>query len=234
MGINQKIQTFVEKGFWAGVWYAAREILLIVIGVLLAVWIDNLNDARKDRALEIKTLSALKTGLKQDSSDIELNIKGLTGITHWREKAQLASEGKMSFDSLKGEAPISSYTFFLNNLAPYENLKSIGLSKITNDTLRNQIITLFELDYKNLMRMESEINVYKIEQLNHYSELGAYHFYQKKPLLDFITMLRKDKNFVFVNFIAWQKELSQLNWYARLQPKLNRLIRNVEKECERK
>jgi hypothetical protein len=234
MGINQKIQTFLEKGFWAGIWYAAREIILIVVGVLIAVWIDNLNDERKDRALEIKTLNALKIGLQQDSSDIELNIKGLTEMTEWRRKVMLVSEGKMSLDSLNGEAPISSYTFFLNNIAPYENLKSVGLSKITNDSLRNQIITLFELDYKNLMRVENEINVYKTEQLNHYSELGVYHFYQEKPLLDFLSMLRKDKNFIFVNFITWQKERLQLNWYAILQTKLNRLIRNVETECKRK
>lgn len=61
MGLNQKIQIFLEKGFWAGICYAAREILLIVVGVLIAVWIDNLNDDRKDRALEIKTLHALKS-----------------------------------------------------------------------------------------------------------------------------------------------------------------------------
>ena len=234
MGINQKIQTFDKKSFGEGIWYATREILLIVVGVLIAVGIDNLNDNRKDRALEIKTLHALKIGLQQDSSDIELNIKGLTDITDWRRKIMLVSEGKMSIDSLYGEAPISSYTFFLNNIAPYENLKSVGLSKITNDSLRKQIITLFELDYKNLMRVENEINVYKSEQLDHYSELGAYHFYQEKPLLDFVTILRKNKNFIFVNFITWQKERLQLQWYATLQPKLNRLIRNVEKECELK
>ncbi len=233
MRFQHKIQTFLTKGFWSGIWYAIREIALIVIGVLLAIWFTNLNDARKDKDLEIKTLRALSAGLRQDSSDIEGNIRALKEISGRRKKAMQIFEGKMPLDSLDGGSFISSYVVFLNNIAPYENLKSVGLDKITNDSLRTQIITLFELDYRNFIRMEQQINDSKSEKLNRYSEMGLYHFYQKKSFAAFVQLLAKDKNFVFENFIAAQKEDMLRNRYLELQPKLNRLIRNVERECKK-
>lgn len=231
MSIHQKLETLSKKGLWSGAVYALREISLIVIGVLIAVWIDNWNDNRKDRVLEIKTLQALKAGLQQDSMDIHENLKGLDEIIVWRTKIIKVVEGKIPLDSLSGEQKISSYTYFLNNLAPYENLKSVGLAKIMNDTLRTQIITLYELDYKSLIRNEGDINQYKAERMNQYSERAAFFYFKKNNPENFVTFFKKEKNFIFDNFISQQNEIRQQYYYERLLPKLRRLMRNIEKEC---
>ena len=51
--------------------YAIGEIALVVIGILIALSINNWNEERKLRILEIKTLKELRSDLRQSLIDIE-------------------------------------------------------------------------------------------------------------------------------------------------------------------
>ena len=50
--------------------YAIGEILLVVIGILIALQINNWNENRKERLIEIKYLKNLKHDLQNDSTDL--------------------------------------------------------------------------------------------------------------------------------------------------------------------
>jgi hypothetical protein len=221
----------MNKNFWENTAYALREIALIVIGVLIAVWIDNWNERKKDRALEIKTLRALKEGLQQDSADIALNIKGLDNTINWRVKVGKIAKKELPMDSLKEISYFGTTSFFLNNVAPYESLKSLGLAKITNDTLRHQIITLYELEYKILTKTEEDINERIVAYNQTYAEKVFFWGSQKKPFQDILYEFQKDKDFQFHNYTAISNEHYQLRLQTEMLPKINRLIRNLEKEC---
>jgi len=52
--------------------YAIGEIILVVIGILIAVSINNWNEARKDKITEQKVLKTLR-------SDFKSNISTVTG-----------------------------------------------------------------------------------------------------------------------------------------------------------
>lgn len=233
MAIHQKIKQLLQKDLWTGILYALREISLIVIGVLLAVWIDNLNEKRKDRILEIKSLKALATGLQQDAADIQSNMRGLGASIKWRDRVVSVAEGKLPLDSLPNGGSFNTSIYFLNNGAPYESLKSIGLSKISNDTLRNQIISLYELDYKIIMQNEKENNDIITTHMKDIFEKTIFLTSQREDFLSVVRKLSKEKDFKFHNNIAIQYENYQLNTQAALLPKITRLIQNLEKECAR-
>ena len=54
--------------------YAIGEILLVVIGIVIALQINNWNEQRKNANQELKLLKSFKIGLEEDLSDIDLNI----------------------------------------------------------------------------------------------------------------------------------------------------------------
>ena len=55
--------------------YAVGEIVLVVIGILIAVQINNWNQKRNNAAQELQLLKSCKIGLQKDLSDIDINIK---------------------------------------------------------------------------------------------------------------------------------------------------------------
>jgi len=124
------------------------EFLSIFIGVFAAFALDSWNETRKDKYVEIKILSEINNGLKQDVKDIMLNMEGhQQGIeaTTFFQKAILSLP--INHDST------NVYYFRLfrdfistQNSSGYQTLKSKGLEIIDNDSLRSQILSLYEND----------------------------------------------------------------------------------------
>lgn len=135
-----------ENKFSKYLLYAMGEIILVVIGILIALQINNGNEQRKERAREINYLMNLKADLQ---SEIENNEE----FARFRfEKAKAASE------LLKGVAPNSIeevlvYTdryekvFIWNIFVPNNNtfkelLSSGNLSLIKNEAIKNGLLEL--------------------------------------------------------------------------------------------
>ena len=62
--IRQRLLT--DNKFSKYLLYAVGEILLVMIGILLALQVNNWNEARKSRADEIKILANIKKALQSD------------------------------------------------------------------------------------------------------------------------------------------------------------------------
>ena len=56
--------------------YAVGEIVLVVIGILIALQINNNNEAKKDRAFELKMLTEISKALETDINYIENHLIG--------------------------------------------------------------------------------------------------------------------------------------------------------------
>jgi len=143
-------QLFTENKFGKYVLYAIGEIALVVIGILIALSVNNKNEVRKLQKLETKSLQELKRALELDLSDINYNAKR-------HKNAQLAAE--IVLEALNTDLPYhdslsihfersTNITVFLPNLGPYETLKARGLDLIENDSLRNEISKYYEQDIK--------------------------------------------------------------------------------------
>ena len=58
--------------------YAIGEILLVVIGILIAVQINNWNELRKQQLVEIDVLEGIRNDILKDSIDLNFNIRAYT------------------------------------------------------------------------------------------------------------------------------------------------------------
>ena len=142
--------------------YAIGEIILVVIGILIALQINNWNENRKTRKLEAQIYTELKNDLLQTRNDInetiskhkeifKTNQQLITDIYNKKPNSQIIYD---SFTESSADFQIIPKT------SAFENLKNVGLNTLSNDSLRIEITNLFQL---NLTRLEDELGMKQAE-----------------------------------------------------------------------
>ena len=152
--------------------YAIGEIVLVVIGILIALQINNWNKELQNKTLEIKTLENLKIDL-----DLQLEIiqKQLSMERYGLEKADsclLMINSKIDVFSLtKMLDNLSVRHTFIANKVTFENLGLDGNTTIiSNSDLQNEIVRYYQqLDYtmsvinnNNLYRTNSQFGTFVV------------------------------------------------------------------------
>lgn len=138
--------------------YGVGEIILVVIGILIALWIDTRYTEHQLQKTEQKYLSEMRDNLVFDLKDIQFNID--------YNEIRLRSN-QIVLQYLNKEIPYSDTlevhfsnlflsTRTLPNNSTYETIKSRGLDIISNDSLRQQITTLYDFWFKNLIDFETK------------------------------------------------------------------------------
>jgi hypothetical protein len=130
--------------------YALGEILLVVIGILIALQVNNWNEDRKDRFREQKILESIYDDINTDKKNIRSmmeNERRNIGLNHQLISIlkDPSSEYENSMDSLFGQ--INRYSVFYPQRIGYESLKSAGLDILKNDNLKAAIVDLYDYQY---------------------------------------------------------------------------------------
>lgn len=221
----------------------AFEFLTISISIFAAFALDNWNDNRKDRITEIKILTEIKNGLKQDIKDINLNENGhKKGLLAAKYFINIANNKEIRKDS------ITFYYFNLfrdfisvQNISGYETLKSKGLEIIENDSLRSEIISLYENDYNSLRKLEENYSELQIHQ-NYFKEITSllstnFNLNENGSINDIqypINLPEKEKKNLLVDL--WrieQNRIFMINTYSEVKEKINKLQKNIETLIEK-
>lgn len=116
--------------------YAVGEIVLVMIGILLALQVNNWNEERKERQEELVVLSQLKTGFESNRDQLAQKIEVREGqlnavmeIYNMIDKP--VSRQLFTFDSLlTTTVPATTFDPYNNDLSNVENLKLIQSSKL--------------------------------------------------------------------------------------------------------
>lgn len=134
--------------------YAAGEILLVVIGILIALQINEWNDYRVKRKLEAEFLKEIKENLLKDTAQIgevlRFNLKKedlIKKTMHRFEKAETDAFDLSAFGS--DMSVLGTYDNFHPNRTAFDNLldtESIGL--ISNKDLRTLISKYYKFDFE--------------------------------------------------------------------------------------
>ena len=129
--------------------YAIGEIILVMIGILLALQINNWNNDRMEHKLETNILSEILVNLKKDVVNLNSKIRYNQGkqklnnevLEHLEQKTPLTDSLRLSYDRLSGRGNFEPIT------VAYENLKTKGVDIIKNDSLRIAISELYDFKY---------------------------------------------------------------------------------------
>ena len=136
--------------------YAVGEIVLVVIGIFLALQLNNWNSERKEHSKELGLLAEMRNDLEADLSDCRYNIamnqRLLTGnvavLSHLEERMPFHDSLRVHYGCLYGN------TMLAPNTSAFDNLKSIGFDLIRNDSLRRSITALYSEHYAYLDKLE--------------------------------------------------------------------------------
>jgi hypothetical protein len=144
--------------------YAIGEIFLVVIGILIALQINNLNNKTIESEREIKYLKSIKIDLKKDIQSLDVNIA-------FRQKKSLGIEeiikqinGQPIQDLEKTAINVVS-TLYQENFRPsnvtYNDLVSSGnMNLISDDSIKMYLFDLSLLYQSNAYNNEHETSEY--------------------------------------------------------------------------
>lgn len=217
------------------------EFISIFIAVIAAFALNNWNDHRKDREAEEKILIEIQNGLGKDLADVNLNTfshkEGIKAVNFWRKVVQ---GEEVNTDSIR------IYHFNLTrdlvsilNVSGYETLKSRGLELVQNDSLRNDIISLYEFDYQVLRKLEEEYQELQFQD-NYFNIFNGY----LSPFMIFktdgrmaglkkVTLSEARKNELLT--ILWKIEMNRnfiLNYYDQVKIHIEDLKGQIKNELE--
>lgn len=126
--------------------YAIGEIILVVIGILIALQINNWNDLRKQNVVDSKYFQNLKNDLIGDTERLDLMINYSEEKVKVAERV-MAQIKKDTIGSLYEFSDDMKILLFVDEFRPdqstYNEMKSSGnFSTIQNDTLKLKILKL--------------------------------------------------------------------------------------------
>ena len=231
--------------------YAIGEIVLVVIGILIALQINNWNEKEKLKAEEVKFLKNFKQSL---ISDIDFNSFRFDKYELTKESISILLnhlEQDLPYqDSLKYHFGRITNTWTPKvNTEVFEALKSKDLKLISNDGLRDKLISYYS--WSNTV-LDAQISKYvqRIEDANstvfntRFVALwnGNYEKYRVNKNFDDLELemtpinyneLKKDKVFMYFlrslkNQFYWDIEVSQND----INKKIDDLIKSIDSELK--
>jgi hypothetical protein len=147
-----------ENKFSKYLLYALGEIVLVVIGILIALQINNWNEFNKEREIEKIILNEIRDNLKFDLEDFESNIANLQNKAISATSILKILENNSPYTDSIGYFfyYLKTYPHFSNKSNGYNLLQSKGLGIIQNDSIRKKITDLYEDRYQYLKTYEKE------------------------------------------------------------------------------
>ena len=193
--------------------YAVGEVLLVMVGILLALQVNNWNENSKDSDREQKILSELAISLQQNGKEMKKDVqRRLT----WNKSSDIIiatmQNGYDYSDSLNihfQNARIPGTNLSLS-LAGYEGLKNAGYDIIRSDELRNNIVQLFEVTHKNLLEEMEYFESFQPDRQRYIDELFSYEEEKFNPESPFTVPIKPhDFNALKadLNFLAMVKSV---------------------------
>lgn len=216
----------------------AFEFLSIFIAVISAFALNSWNDNRRDAQAATKILTEISNGLDKDLKDIEVNIyghkQGINACKYWRN---ILSDKDVDTDSLMQYYFGLTRDFFsMQNNSGYETLKSRGLELIKDDSLRFDIISLYEYDYGALKTMEE--NYFEMQfQENYFQDFNnimapLFKFDDKGNMIAIATPIQiKEADRKILLSYLWKIQMNRrfiLSFYANMDEKIKGIKARIE------
>lgn len=222
--------------------YALGEIALIIIGILVALYLNNLNQDQQTLALEVKLLKELKSNLEHSIISFNRSIESEKDYLHANELILEFLDNRKPYNTELDKAfGIYFWTVTTNPVrGGYDFLKSKGIDLITNDSLRNKISFVFETEF-SIIKTENEVwsnnlqqNIsypYHVEHFRKYVFNNNNNIELAKPFN--YEELLEDNKFKSINTEIISNRKWNINGLEKLITESRQLIQQIEAELHK-
>lgn len=218
--------------------YAIGEVILVMIGILLALQVNNWNELRKQKQTEIAILKGIKADILKDTVDLNFNIRAYKSYIKSDSLSinYLMDRKKYNQQLVEYlERSVNADWIIVLHDSRFYQAKLKGLSIISNEILRNQINDLYEFDYKGLVWIDNESERFNSkENLNR--TLGKYFILEKNgPTIskEGYNKLLNDKHAIFQFFAQLRDRKELLDAHMYTKDKALKIADNIEQEIKR-
>ena len=138
-------------------WYKyIIEIVVVILGILIAYNLEEWSETRKNKTREIEILKEFKAALAADLVEMQDNIREHeNSILSSRIVLQVIKDKLSYHDSLDAcFAYTHAFTTFSGRVGPIEQLKNTNLEIVSNDSLRLNIISMYDEAFPRLRAVE--------------------------------------------------------------------------------
>lgn len=204
--------------------YAIGEIVLVVLGILIAIQINNWNENRIAKGIEIDTLKELRADLSQCMFDITSDqeyfqyCKKSTEYILEHFKNEQAHGDSLPFHF----AQMYPFATFSINSTTYDNLRQSGANAISNDSIRLKLSDFYTRSINLYKELEKRSVIAHDEKYITPMKMSEFKSYSNKGLE------LKDYNSFFTNIYNQQVLNRSISIFEGLMGYQNYLIKDLE------
>ena len=228
--------------------YAIGEIVLVVIGILIALSINNWNEERKDRKVELKILKELYSVLEGGVLQGELSFQKDQIEQNKKSKAsgnlivKYLDDNLPYHDSLKFHfAHVHTRFIGLIKAHAYQNAKKYGLNFITNDSLKELLTWTYETNSIWLKELNERNNLYEnstvfpiITVLFDKIDMGDYGLEKKSMIPNDYESLKGNKTYINILKTTIHRREEFLHFQEKRYQRMLKLASYLKEEIEKK
>ena len=226
-----------ENKFNRYVIYAIGEILLVVIGILIAVYINKNQEEKKNRMLQRDFARQLKSSFTKTKEEMGY-------IYSWSKKIYVSQEKIIRYlntpdqedkPSSKDWSMYFKVSIPILPNASYESLKTFGLHHILNDSLRAQLIELYDNKYANFKEATTHYNeqlVGILEDSGPYLTDWSWSWNKFSTEVRQMDKLLSDNSYIFRLKVLKEANLYNIIILEEILQDINTIILGLEKELQ--
>jgi hypothetical protein len=214
--------------------YAIGEVVLVVIGILIALQIDKWNEAKNLHRTEMLLIKEMKTNLESDLvgkqwdinySKVKLNANEIV-LENLKSPGSYNDTLNFYYANLMGGA------YSTKNTSAYDNLKSLGFHIIENDSLRIRITELYSNRFAYIDLLESNFidNFYslRLEPLIISNIISDTMWISATPVNQSKLAMNHEFKEAIKKNIDWIRYMIDI--YANIETEIVNLIHQIESE----
>jgi hypothetical protein len=221
--------------------YSIGEVILVVVGILIALQINTWNENRKAKLQEVKILKQLRSDLISnltEVTEIEVQVKKRlrysdSASLYFKERRKLDDSLVMYIGGIRNSGIFNS-----SNTA-YKYIQSEGMNILSNDSVRADLTVMYERHFRNIdVRSIGEENIQNnvLEPFirKHFKPIDANirEDIYVKPIVAPIDIEALYENFEFQSILLEHSSYLKIRimWLEEALSELATLIQEVESE----
>lgn len=154
--IRQNLLT--ESKFTKYLIYALGEIVLVVIGILIALQINNWNESKKIKVREISQLKSIQEDIMLDETDITFNLTyhKLFLSSEQQLLNYMLSSDRVPQEAIKYENALGISLLLILHESAFNNLRNNNLNIISNQKIKKEISNHYDSFGKTVLIFEND------------------------------------------------------------------------------
>lgn len=214
--------------------YAFGEVLLVMVGILLALQVDNWNEERKERKVELELLQALRTDLVYARNEMDTVVRyNRNYLKAYRQIYDFIEEDRPyspALDSAFAHLDVWAQPYL--SKMTYETIQNRGIDIIRNDSLKRHIVQVYNMEIKSvtddMAQWEWSFNQNTTQQFMVQNIRRELDTWLARPN-DFEALKRND---AFLNFLSILINVrsDNIDYSMRTKSAIEKLIEHIEEE----